>query len=191
MYILPELLSDKATRLLLPVSSFCPPAPALFFPIPVSVLSGLWRGVDAQLARDVPFSALCWSLLEPSRAYLLHSLAYYHRARAITLAADKGDLSGTAAGATTAGTASSEGARHAIGLNRNDIQRHDCEGSVTGRHRSDRHGSMSGIELHNSRPALRDVVLANFGAGLMAGSFAAVVTNPLDVAKTRRQVGCR
>jgi len=25
----------------------------------------LWRGVDAQLARDVPFSAICWSILEP------------------------------------------------------------------------------------------------------------------------------
>lgn len=31
----------------------------------------LWRGAGAQLARDVPFSAICWSTLEPLRRYLL------------------------------------------------------------------------------------------------------------------------
>lgn len=25
----------------------------------------LWTGMGAQLARDVPFSAICWSTLEP------------------------------------------------------------------------------------------------------------------------------
>lgn len=27
----------------------------------------LWTGLGAQLARDVPFSAICWSTLEPVR----------------------------------------------------------------------------------------------------------------------------
>ncbi|XP_043718424.1 mitochondrial carrier protein MTM1-like isoform X1 [Telopea speciosissima] len=31
----------------------------------------LWTGVGAQLARDVPFSAICWSTLEPIRRTLL------------------------------------------------------------------------------------------------------------------------
>ncbi|XP_010915709.1 mitochondrial carrier protein MTM1 isoform X8 [Elaeis guineensis] len=31
----------------------------------------LWTGVGAQLARDVPFSAICWSTLEPIRRSLL------------------------------------------------------------------------------------------------------------------------
>lgn len=31
----------------------------------------LWTGVGAQLARDVPFSAICWSTLEPVRRHLL------------------------------------------------------------------------------------------------------------------------
>lgn len=31
----------------------------------------LWTGVGAQLARDVPFSAICWSTLEPVRRHIL------------------------------------------------------------------------------------------------------------------------
>lgn len=31
----------------------------------------LWTGLGAQLARDVPFSAICWSTLEPTRRWLL------------------------------------------------------------------------------------------------------------------------
>ncbi|CAH9069927.1 unnamed protein product [Cuscuta europaea] len=31
----------------------------------------LWTGLGAQLARDVPFSAICWSTLEPARRRLL------------------------------------------------------------------------------------------------------------------------
>lgn len=32
----------------------------------------LWTGVGAQLARDVPFSAICWSTLEPVIFFLVH-----------------------------------------------------------------------------------------------------------------------
>lgn len=32
----------------------------------------LWTGVGAQLARDVPFSAICWATLEPVRLHGLH-----------------------------------------------------------------------------------------------------------------------
>lgn len=32
----------------------------------------LWTGLGAQLARDVPFSAICWSTLEPVRACYCH-----------------------------------------------------------------------------------------------------------------------
>ncbi|XWS32077.1 hypothetical protein CRYUN_Cryun23aG0129700 [Craigia yunnanensis] len=34
----------------------------------------LWTGLSAQLARDVPFSAICWSTLEPIRRKLLISM---------------------------------------------------------------------------------------------------------------------
>jgi len=29
----------------------------------------LWTGLGAQLARDVPFSAICWGMLEPVRSH--------------------------------------------------------------------------------------------------------------------------
>ncbi|KZV21875.1 Mitochondrial substrate carrier family protein [Dorcoceras hygrometricum] len=34
----------------------------------------LWTGLGAQLARDVPFSAVCWSLLEPLRRRILSGI---------------------------------------------------------------------------------------------------------------------
>ncbi|XP_024382471.1 mitochondrial carrier protein MTM1 [Physcomitrium patens] len=33
----------------------------------------MWTGVGAQLARDVPFSAICWSVLEPVRGFALET----------------------------------------------------------------------------------------------------------------------
>eukprot|EP00798_Chlamydomonas_sp_ICE-L_P006182 gene6182-2798_t len=37
----------------------------------ISALTRLWSGVGATIARDVPFTAIYWSLLEPSRKLLL------------------------------------------------------------------------------------------------------------------------
>ncbi|KAJ7561376.1 hypothetical protein O6H91_03G026200 [Diphasiastrum complanatum] len=43
--------------------------------LPVQSIRMLWSGVGAQLVRDVPFSAICWTTLEPIRRYLLEGIS--------------------------------------------------------------------------------------------------------------------
>lgn len=47
------------------------------------------------------------------------------------------------------------------------------------------------VEEREQSVGLGRVVAANFTAGVVAGSFAAAVTTPLDVAKTRVQIEVR
>jgi hypothetical protein len=37
----------------------------------------LWTGMGAQLARDVPFSAICWTILEPVSSASSSSLSFW------------------------------------------------------------------------------------------------------------------
>ncbi|PSS28562.1 Mitochondrial carrier protein [Actinidia chinensis var. chinensis] len=62
----------------------------------------LWTGLGAQLARDVPFSAICWSTLEPVRRRLL-SLTGNESNAATVLGANfsAGFVAGSLAAATT------------------------------------------------------------------------------------------
>ncbi|GFY86221.1 manganese tracking factor for mitochondrial SOD2 [Actinidia rufa] len=62
----------------------------------------LWTGLGAQLARDVPFSAICWSTLEPVRRRLL-SLTGDESNAATVLGANfsAGFVAGSLAAATT------------------------------------------------------------------------------------------
>ncbi|KAL0373774.1 UNVERIFIED_CONTAM: Mitochondrial carrier protein MTM1 [Sesamum radiatum] len=62
----------------------------------------LWTGLGAQLARDVPFSAVCWSSLEPLRRRILSSIGEEATASSI-LGANfcAGFVAGSLAAATT------------------------------------------------------------------------------------------
>ncbi|KAL9313726.1 hypothetical protein ACSQ67_019178 [Phaseolus vulgaris] len=63
----------------------------------------LWTGMGAQLARDVPFSAICWSTLEPTRRKLLNFVRHDDANAFSVLGANfgAGFIAGTlAAGAT-------------------------------------------------------------------------------------------
>ncbi|XP_047974322.1 mitochondrial carrier protein MTM1 isoform X2 [Salvia hispanica] len=62
----------------------------------------LWTGMGAQLARDVPFSAICWSTLEPVRRRLLGVIG--DEASAVSIFASNfsaGFVAGTLAAAAT------------------------------------------------------------------------------------------
>ncbi|WZY69837.1 hypothetical protein YC2023_002077 [Brassica napus] len=62
----------------------------------------LWRGLGAQLARDVPFSAICWATLEPMRRRLLGIVGNDTNALGILGANfSAGFVAGTIAAATT------------------------------------------------------------------------------------------
>ncbi|PKI72412.1 mitochondrial carrier protein MTM1 [Punica granatum] len=62
----------------------------------------LWTGMGAQLARDVPFSAICWSSLEPTRRKLLSIVGDEANAASVLGANfSAGFLAGSLAAATT------------------------------------------------------------------------------------------
>jgi solute carrier family 25, member 39/40 len=78
----------------------------------------LWRGLQPTLWRDVPFSAIYWSILEPSKSKIIKILSEY--------------------------------------------QKHE--------------------------PSWLQTTLVSFACGAVSGSFAAALTTPFDVAKTRQQL---
>lgn len=62
----------------------------------------LWTGLGAQLARDVPFSAICWSTLEPVRRQLLCLMGdETHAARVLGANFVAGFVAGSVAAAAT------------------------------------------------------------------------------------------
>lgn len=123
-------------------------------------VAALWTGVGATLARDVPFSALYWQLLEPIRAAMLpspqHGFGQRHQ---------------------------HQQHQQAVSSNSDQISR----GGGGGDH-DDSIGANS-VHTASGQPASRrQIVFANLVAGSTAGAVAAAVTTPLDVVKTRAQL---
>ena len=66
-----------------------------------SAVRGLWKGVGATLARDVPFSGMYWALVEPIREELLPPTGASTEMQVFTANVAAGGLSGGLSGALT------------------------------------------------------------------------------------------
>ncbi|CAK9169737.1 unnamed protein product [Ilex paraguariensis] len=124
----------------------------------------LWTGLGAQLSRDVPFSAICWSTLERMRRRLLGLVGEEANAASVLGANfSAGFVAGSLAAAAT------------------------CPLDVAKTRRQiEMRRRLLGLVGEEANAA--SVLGANFSAGFVAGSLAAAATCPLDVAKTRRQI---
>jgi len=67
----------------------------------LSTLRTLWTGVGATLARDVPFSALYWALVEPIRASLLPPTGARSELEVMSVNVTAGGTAGALSGAIT------------------------------------------------------------------------------------------
>lgn len=115
-------------------------------------LRGFWRGIGPTLAKDVPFAAGYWALLEPLRALLLAqppSLASLGVQQALPTCSPSEALLPAATATSTSS------------------QQHTPE----------------------EGPSRSQVYMANAAAGFCAAAITAGATTPLDVVKTRAQMG--
>ena len=152
-------------------------------PLGSSVI-GMWTGVGATLARDVPFTAIYWCLVEPIRAHLLHrpSAPYFSNAGSPPLGG---------AGRLDVSTMDEEDTRQCWRAH-NELVDSEAGGP------SD---PVSGVECNHSPPpsvsslsssvptlpTTSRVFWANMIAGSVSGALAAAATTPFDVVKTRLQ----
>ena len=114
-------------------------------------LRGFWRGIGPTLAKDVPFAAGYWALLEPLRALLL---------------AQPPALASVGVQQQLPMRSPSEALLPAAGTTPPSSQQHMPEG-----------------------PSRTQIYAANAAAGFCAAAITAGATTPLDVVKTRAQMG--
>ncbi|EFJ52939.1 mitochondrial substrate carrier [Volvox carteri f. nagariensis] len=119
----------------------------------------LWRGVGATLARDVPFSAIYWGLMERARGELL--ARWYHRP------SPPPDTSPTGAPMRLESVGGSP------------------QGAIPELGGHQQHGQQ---EQRPEGPSSRVVLAVNLVAGSASGAVAALVTTPFDVVKTQLQL---
>ncbi|KAK9861914.1 hypothetical protein WJX84_002442 [Apatococcus fuscideae] len=131
-------------------------------------VGALWTGVGATLARDVPFSALYWALLEPESR---DSVPWQSHASSNSDVHEEQHRQSRLIGQCQGAAASSDLAesRAAELKDRGSLQAPVAE------------------ETYGSSKT--QLLLANLVAGAVGGSAAAALTQPLDVVKTRAQLG--
>jgi solute carrier family 25 protein 39/40 len=135
-------------------------------------VTGMWTGVGATLARDVPFTALYWCAVEPIRAHLL--------SQSTTSTAWPEPLSSTRSSSTS------------MAVEPQDLvysissSGYALEGAAEGGPPAQAAASASQTDAQQP-PSTSQVIWANLVAGSISGSLAAAATTPFDVAKTRLQ----
>jgi len=136
-------------------------------------LRGMWTGVTATIARDVPFSIFYWSLVEPIRRALLHQPS-----------GGGAGGSGSAAAAATSELSMSLSSSVSVSSSSGG----EGGGSGGGRSGSGEGASGSGRPPPAAPHTPGQVLTANMAAGALSGASAAALTTPFDVVKTRQQV---
>ncbi|CAI5526521.1 unnamed protein product [Closterium sp. Naga37s-1] len=151
-------------------------------------LRALWTGVDAQLARDVPFSAICWGLLEPTRRYLLSRSADWWEQKQQDRQQWVQAGSGAGAGGEVYSSVFTEAAEEARQLPLLQVVGANFAAGMAA-------GSVAAAATHPLDVAKTRRQIQVSGAQLNTAqtlqhlwSVAAAATHPLDVAKTRRQI---
>ena len=142
------------------------PLQGLMNSLPIG-LAGMWRGVGATLARDVPFTCLYWCAVEPIRARIL------------------------ASGPPPSGTQRTIGDA-STALPDDQASSSWGEMAVAAEDRPSEPSTASSVRVSDSSPgspapSTSKVLWANLVAGSISGALAAAATTPFDVVKTRLQ----
>lgn len=159
-------------------------------------LARLWTGASATIARDVPFSAIYWSLVEPVRHQLLaagSSDPGAGGAAAGATASAAAGSSGAEAGDAASGTGSAAFARIHTRVNGNRAVAMEGIGMAGPGPASAAAAQLQAHHAphhlhHHPHYSKEQVLFANAVAGSVAGAAAAALTTPFDVVKTRRQI---
>lgn len=148
----PPLSRVHVQLLHLPVQRFAVHILRCVYLCPLQGFRGFWRGIGPTLAKDVPFAAGYWALLEPLRTLLLTQppvLALLGVQQQLRTSSSPSE-----ALLPSASTVPASG------------QPHTCQG-----------------------PSRAQIYMANAAAGFCAAAITAGATTPLDVVKTRAQMG--
>lgn len=139
----------------------------------VQRINALWRGVGASLAKDVPFAAIYWSLMEPMREHLAHSVALGQHPVYRMIAGSIG-LHQQQVSSTALRPCSGDHSQH-LGADAHD-------GAVGQQHQRGRSFTCHAQHALQQACSPMGALAINGTAGVLAGAAAAAITTPFGKA---------